>query len=358
MRWMLGALLFGALVLAQFSPGPLPPGPNPLPAQPQKGQAPPAPPNPAPGGALPLPAPSRAYPLPAWIHPGVAFIYSAPGIGLTNVYLVTDVAGTRAYGLSITLMQFSGASPMAQITAQVLIQNGAGLFYVNPQAAADYLRLAKAHPQPGVQVSGGPGILAIEYQSQNGKTSVALRYDPQTGIVTEATTSSTFPTQEGPKTQAAALRYVGYQTFTRQSPPDFPPAARESHAYQILATPAVPGGAGMTMPSGQINIRPMQLAKPLAQFQVQVQMQGYPMTQTLGGLTALGPHYLHPALLSRQAIFALPKLGLSLTVSGDTVTLAWGQMPLVTSRIQPQTGLLLEQTQTDPMGQITYRLLR
>jgi len=255
-------------------------------------------------------------------------------------------------------MSLPGSTPMVDLKATPLVQGGVGFFYANPEAVADYLQMAQQNPERGVRVTGGNGLFAVEVQNQNGTLRYAFRYDPKTGLVQEIAVSTRFAGQQGQGATAANYRYVGYDTFAWQSPADFPPAARESHVYEILAAvPGYGGSPGMTNPMGQVEVRALRLST-LALFQLQANLQGYPQSDTVGGLTALGPHYLHPELIRRGNVFVLSQLGLSYTIQGDTATLTWGQVPLSVLRVQPQTGRIVERQEATPLGQIVYRLAR
>jgi len=339
-----GTLLFLlALAFAQFANPPAPGAPAPplpAPAMPPSGPG---------GGLLPLPTPAKRYPLPDWIRPGVAFLYQDMSGRITQAYLVTDLAPDGAYGLVLTLVQSPGSPPMYQLEALPLVQNGAGFFYLHPEAVADAVREAQANPTPGLKVVGGSGWFAVESQGPAGTTQYAFRYDPETGLVQEAAVSERYP--KG--TQAVSYRYLGYQTFDWQSPAEFPPAAHEPHAYE-LATAV----AGFGNPLGLLEIQPLQLTRPLALFQLTANLGGYPQSDRAGGLTALGPHYLHPELIRRGTVFALPKLGVGYTVQGDTATLTWGSELLAVVRLQPESGLVLERRETLPLGQMILRLVR
>jgi len=343
---------------AQFgTPGQAPPGGG-FPAPPQGGALPPQPQLPQPG--LPL-ATGKRYPLPAWVRPGVGFVYRDPSGNITLMMLVTDTDGVNAYGLLVSLIDVQG-SPVIQVEPKPLVQNGQGLFYLNPQAVTDMVQAARAHPDPNIRVVGGGGSFAYQYKSQNGLVNFAARYDPKTGIVTELSSlmASAPGQQQQPHREGVLYRYVGYETFTWQSPPHFPPAARESHAYQIVSQiPDYVYGGNMATPTGSVEIRPLQVSPPLARFQVTVNQGGLPMNRTVFGLTGFGPHYLHPALLGRGTILQSARTGLSLSITADGLVWAMGQLPLVRTRVNPRTGLLLEETDTYPMGiQVVLRLAR
>jgi len=359
-RYLLVPLILGTLAWSQFG----------IPGQ---GGLPPAPPGggyaaPPQGGALPqLPQPGlpmatgKRYPLPAWIRPGVGFVYQDPTGQITLLMLVTDTDGTNAYGLFLNLIQTQGG-PMLMVKPQALVQNGQGLFYLNPQAVADALAAARAEPDPNLRVFGGNGSFAYEYQSPNGRVAFAARYDPKTGIITELNSlmaSAGAPGQPQPHREGIQYHYRGYETFTWQSPTDFPSAAREAHTYQLISQmPDYLYGGSMATPIGNMEIRPLHVARPLARYQIRANQGGIPITQPAFGLTALGPHYLHPALLGRGTVLQSRYTGLSLTFTQEGLVWTVGQLPLSRTRIDPQTGLLLEETDQTPLGaQVIMRLV-
>jgi len=330
-------------VLAQMPP--MPPG---VPGQGIPAPAPPggmgAPMPQGQGGGLPLPRLPQSYPLPQWIRPGLVMIYRDIGGMITKAYLVTDVTATDAYGLEITLMHFPDGSTVIQRQVVPFVQNGAGYFYVNPQAAAEYLKSAPQAAQTGVKITGGPGILAIEEQGQGGKSGFALRFDPNSGVVQQIT--AMVKTQKG--STAADFRYQGYDFSPMPSLPDFPPAAREAHSYRLsTAVPGFGGSPGMTMPSGEIKIVPAGVFGRLARYQITAVAQGYPFQRPGFGVPAGGPHYLHPALLRQGVVYRIAKLSLTVQAAGSgphggvVVQTLLGQVPLAAQEYHPQSGLLL-----------------
>ncbi len=339
------ASLFALLLLAFAQFGPMPPG------APGQGMPTPVPPGgmgaPRPqgqGAGLPLPRLPQSYPLPKWIRPGLAMIYRDIGGMITKALLVTEVTATDAYGLDITLMHFPDGSTILQQQVVPLIQNGAGYFYVNPQAAAAYLKTAPQAAQAGVKITGGPGILAVEEQAQGGKSGFALRFDPNSGLVQQIT--AMIKTPKG--STAADLRYQGYDYSPLPALPGFPPAAREAHTYRISTAVAGFGGSpGMRVPFGEMRVTPMGVSGRIARYQVVVTAQGFPMQRVGFGVPAGGPHYLHPNLLAQGTIYRIGKLSLVSQTAGAgphggvLVQTLLGQVPLSVQEFRPQSGLLL-----------------
>ncbi len=341
MKRLAASLLFLVLpVLAQMPPGvpgqgmPVPAPPGGMGAPMPQGQ----------GAGLPLPRLPQSYPLPKWIRPGLVMIYRDIGGMMTKAYLVTDVTATDAYGLEITLMRFPDGSAILQQQVVPLIQNGAGYFYVNPEAAASYQKTAAQAAKAGVKITVGPGILAVEEQGQGGKSGFALRFDPNSGLVQQVT--AMVKTPKG--STAADFRYQGYDYSPVLALPGFPPAAREAHTYRIYtAVPGFGGSPGMKVPFGEMRVTPMGVSGRIARYQLVVTAQGFPMPRAAFGVPAGGPHYLHPTFLTRGTVYRISKLSLVSQAAGAgphggvLVQTLLGQVPLAVQEFHPQSGLLL-----------------
>lgn len=289
---------------------------------------------------LGLPRLQTRYPLPDWIRPGLVLIYREPSGQITKAYLVTNTTKTDAYGLELTLIQSPGAGAMLQVQALPLVQNGAGFFYLNPQAVAAYLKTAPEAARTGVRITGGAGYLAIVEGNAGGETSVALHYDPNTGVVQEITVMDQTPGGN----LAADYRYAGSDHSPLPVLHDFPPAASEAHRYQIYGE--LPG-YGMRAPAGGLEVHPLGQRGLLARFRVVMLAEGQPFPMQAFGVPGFGPHYLHPALLTRDVIYEIPSLGLSVVTAGSgphggvlVRTLLAGE-PLSLDEYDPERGLFL-----------------
>jgi len=303
-----------------------------------------------------LPPGGRAYPRPSWIQPGLLVAYT-DGVGQTAAaYLVTRVAGGRAYGLALTLFQ-SEAGPTLQVQAEPLYDGGSGPFVVHPAAVRDFLQ----NPPPGVQAMGVPGQLGVVIQDPDGVTKHAVRYDPQSGLVTEVTSSYRAPAGVGPRRSVAVhLVLAGRRRVAWRVVEAFPPAARAAARYQVLY--ALAGG---TAPGGTVTVTPAGGTPPLARYRVEAAGAGELQPPSVQyGLPVMGPHYLHPALLARTPLLQVPELGLVFQVAGrDPSGAVWvaataGGRTFERLAVDPQSGAVLEQEIAYPgMGTAIYRRL-
>ncbi len=319
----------------------------------------PLPPGPAGGAAPPAPTPNLRLPrlgqtirLPAWIRPGLIMAYSDPvGGQIAAAYLVTRTTETAAYGLAITAVYTQGA-PMVTTEATVLWQNGNGLFHLDPA----YVRaLARAPTPEGMRITVEEGGITIVSQGQSGTSKTAIIFDPKSGVVLEFGTLSDF--RKGKL--AATLKYLGYHQIDWPVLGTFPPAARRAARYTVTGRVYNwTGGGAMEVPLGSVAVQPIRVALPLVQYRVVVEASGgFPMNQTETGLPAAGPHYLHPALLKRNPVYEIPQLGLRLDANGgDAFVLSLAGQPLVETRVDPSTGLVLEQVAKNPLGEQVVRL--
>ncbi len=283
------------------------------------------------------PAPTR----PGWIRPGLVVTFD-DGYGTTAVvYLVTRVGERSAYGFSFSIRQ-SEAGPQLKVQAGALYQGGSGPIYLAPEALERMVR----RPPPGLQVQAAPGAIGWTVEDADGVSRYAVRYDPATGKVLEMNGSYRGPAGVGPRRNAAFhLAQRGLSALPWAPVPGFPPAARAGARYQIVY--ALASG---TAPGGYAVVEPIALGTPLARYRVRASGTGGPEPpQEKDGLPALGPHYLHPALLRRNPVFAFPSVGLALQNAGPGpnggVLLVWTYRgsAIESLEVDPQTGAVIEQ---------------
>ncbi len=81
-------------------------------------------------------------------------------------------------------------------------------------------------------------------------------------------------------------------------------------------------------------------------------------------MPALGPHYLHPALLSRGTVFAFPAIGLALSAVGEgpnggiLLVYSEGGSGFMSLEVDPASGALLEERiGYAGVGTVIYRRL-
>ncbi len=306
------------------------------------------------GGLLPRTGPN--FDRPGWMQPGLLVTYG-DGIGqMGSAYLVTRVAPKMAWGLSFILTQ-SDAGPTLDVQPGVLYDGRSGPFFVQPQAVRNFLR----QPPPGVQVMGTPGQIGIVVQDQDGVTKHAVRYDPQSGLITELNSTYTAPANVGPRRGAAVHQVlIGKRRVPWPNLNSFPPAARVAARYQIFYV--LQGG---TSPGGMFTVTPLASSPPLASYQITTTgTQGYTPPTQMAGLPCLGPHYLHPALLNQNPLLEIADLGLSFQVSGTgpnggvMVVVSANGAPFESLEVDPQSGAVIEERLSYAgMGMVVYRRL-
>ncbi len=303
-----------------------------------------------------LPRAGAAYPRPAWMQPGLLVVYT-DGIGrMESAYLVTRATATQAYGLAFLLAQ-TDAGPTLSVRAGVLYDGASGPFFVQPEAAAAFVR----NPPAGVQALGAPGQIGIVIQDQDGVTKHVVRYDPASGLITEITSTYKAPANVGPRRSAAVHQVLaGRHRVIWPNLEGFPAAARAAARYQILYV--LSGG---TSPGGSFTVTPLEVGLPLARYRIDaVTNEGPAPPSEQNGLPSLGPHYLHPALLAQNPILAIPELGLSFQAAGGgpnggaLVVVSANGVPFESLEVDPQSGGVIEQrVSLAGMGMTVYRSL-
>jgi len=306
------------------------------------------------GGLLPKTGPGFARP--SWMQPGLLVTYG-DGIGrMGSAYLVTQVAPKAAWGLSFILTQ-GDAGPTLNIQAGVLYDGSSGPFFVQPRAAGNFLK----QPPPGVQVMGAPGQIGIVVQNQDGVTKHMIRYDPQSGLVTELNSAYDAPANVGQRRSVAVHQVlIGKRRVPWPSLRSFPPAARAAARYQIFY--ALQGG---TSPGGMFTVTPVASSPPLANYQIiATGTQGYNPPTQMAGLPCFGPDYIHPALLNQNPLLEIPDLGISFQVTGTgpnggvTVVVSENGAPFESLEVDPQSGAVIEERLSYAgMGMVVYRRL-
>ena len=305
-----------------------------------------------------LPQVEPPPPRPDWIRPGLVVLYS-DGIGQTTLFfLVTEVTATEAYGASFRLAQ-SDAGPMLTVTIGPLYLGGSGPFYLAPQAVAQAGRRAP----PGTQIQTQPGWIGILRRTPNGESKYAVRYDPESGMVLETSGSYRAPAGAGPRQGAAFhLQLAGTESVPWTPVAGFPPAARAPAAYQVYYVLT----SGAQTPGGEFQVEPLEVGAQLARYRVQARQNGVltPPSEQLG-VPALGPHYLHPALLRRDPILQVPALNFEIRTAGpgpsggQVVVMQLGGMPLRAIEVDPGSGaVLLYQEPVPGIGTTVYRRVR
>ncbi len=287
-------------------------------------------------------------PAPAWVKKGLVVVYSMEGGSATNtgtprasgsygrgynIKVVLDLENKVPYGLNIILLS-SGYSTFFNTKLSNLSLLS---FYVNAKEMNRAIQ--RKETPPNCQLVGNPGKIFMRC-NQNGLSSkYIVEYDTRTGLIKNLVVSQS--SVNGNITQSR-IRYIKHYYVNLPDVKNFPKSAFESHSYVLYTV--TPMGK---MPTGDLNIR--YLGKKGHILNYETYGQAYPVPIKSIGVLLTGPHYIHPAWLSRKVLLSVPEAGFEILRDGRgerggvVINYTWQGATILQQELDPKTGLLLYQ---------------
>ena len=286
-------------------------------------------------------------PAPAWVKKGLVIVYSMEGGSATNtvtprasgsygrgynIKVVLDVENNVPYGLDIVLLSGYSTFFYTKLADLSLFS-----FYVNAKEMNRAIQRKEA--PPNCQLVGNPGKIFMRC-NQNGLSSkYIVEYDTRTGLIRNLVVSQS--SVNGNITQSR-ISYIKHYYINLPNVKNFPKSAFENHSY-ILYT-VTPMGK---LPAGDLNIR--YLGKKGHILNYENYGQAYPVPVKSIGVPLTGPHYIHPAWLSRKVLLNVPEAGFEISRDGEgprggvVINYTWQGATILQQELDPRTGLLLYQ---------------
>lgn len=289
-------------------------------------------------------------PIPPWVKEGVCVVYTVQtggraweemgsAIALTGytILLVTNVEGKRVYGLEIRLFNPSGT--WNTNTAVKLLNTPFSFLSIAPDVVETILRESERYLEQGILVEGGPvgnDLFYFAMTSQRDNEEIVTSYEySRDGVIKRGS----FTRRSAKGVEAASVELVGVYEVELPTVSETPAVAKQSVAYGCSQ-----GSMGVWVPCGRVELMFEKMDGSISRYRHSVNGQ---VTQTtVLGTPLFGPFYLHPELLRRKTILAIPEIDFRIETAGvgqrggTLVVFSIGGQVASQGEYDPATGLL------------------